>query len=202
MGAFVLETLTFTVREKVTVILGIAVIAAVFATILLVRRNRGQKQRKMSGVGGPSTSWKSYLKLQGLVLCGFLLLGAFIGWVSAYWGPIEGRIVTGGKLVEFRNLDLSQHSVYEDLDVENYSGITIVTKATSPEKGVATLFIYADNGRRAEMPIRELESIADSWSRWDQEHPGKHISLTLRGSQRSGVIPATQADILVYLWSK
>ncbi|HEX4606296.1 MAG TPA: hypothetical protein VH724_20005 [Candidatus Angelobacter sp.] len=187
---------------KITVLAAVILVIVLIAVVIIVKKRSPQNQasggsKKTSG--SAAASWKSYLKLQGLVLCGFLFLGAFLGWISAFFGPVKGQITSGGKLVEYRNLDLSQHPVYEDIDTENYSSIMIVTKTTVPEKGEATLVIYGDGGTSGKGEIRRLNSVANSWSRWEQANPSKHVSISIRGSEQSGVIPATQADIIVYL---
>jgi hypothetical protein len=188
-------------KTELFALIAFVVLGAIAVTLMAV--NKRLKRKQLQSVSASSgASWKAYLKFQGIVLCGFLFLGVSLGWVSVFFSPLKGQIKKGGKLIEYRNLDLSQHPVYEELDIENYSTITIMTKTIAPENSEAILMIYGNGGATDKNEITHLESSASSWSQWDQTNPTKHISLSIKKSERPGIIPATQADVLVYLSSR
>ncbi len=147
----------------------------------------------------PSTiTWSQYLKGQGLLLFFFLLLGSGSAWFSVRYGPYPGKI-SKGQLRTFDKLDPSQHPVYEDVDIENYTQVSVFTRIEAPANGSATLTIYLDHGDNGKLEVSNLESEAATWSRWDQTVAGKHMSLVAGPPTRSGSVSATQMDILVFL---
>jgi hypothetical protein len=147
-----------------------------------------------------SRSWKSYLGGQGALLFIFLLLGGGLAWLSSALGPAQGKIRKGGQLIELREINPSEHPVYEDIDVEKFSEMTVMTRATAPENGSATVTIYLDqNGSAAAGQINSVDSVATSWSRWDQRNESKHLRLVVAPSNYAGAIPASKVNILVYL---
>jgi hypothetical protein len=151
----------------------------------------------------PTTiTWSQYLKGQGALLFFFLLIGGGFAWLSVTYGPYPGRVSKGGQLLKFESLDPSQHPVYQEVDVEKYSEISVFTKSESPANGSATVTIYLDHGDTGKLEFGQLESEATAWSRWNQASTGKRMSLVVGAPTQSGAIPATQVDILVYLTPK
>lgn len=148
-------------------------------------------------------TWRNYLAVQGALLAIALTLGGTVAWVGVTNGPYPGKTSTGGQLLKFENLDPSQHPVYQEVDVENYSEISVLTKTIAPANGSATLAIYLDDkGDAAKLEVGHLDSQAAGWSRWRQANSGKRMSLVVEPPTEAGVIPATQVDVLVYLNSK
>ena len=151
----------------------------------------------------PTTfTWGQYLRGQGALLLFFLLVGGGFARLSVSYGPYPGRISKGGQLVKFENLDPSQHPLYQEVDVENYSEISVFTKAESPANGSAIITIYLDRGEAGQRELGHLDTEAVAWSRWDQATTGKRMSLVAAPPTGPGTIPATQLDILVYLSPK
>lgn len=144
-------------------------------------------------------AWRKYLSVQGALLFCSLVLGGVFAWVAVAYGPYPGKVSNEGQLLKFENLDPSQHPVYEEVDVEKYSQISVFTKTGMPANGSATVTIYLDHGAGGKLEYGQLDSEATAWSRWDQAIAGKRMSLVAGPPTRSGAIPATQMDILVYL---
>lgn len=181
-----------------SVVIAVLVVVILFMGRALHARSGEKGKKKASSIA----SWKSYGKFQGAVLLSFLILGILFGWAGYLFGPVKGRTTTKVKLEEFHNLDLS-HPVFEQLDVDHYSAITVVARATAPEKSAVTVTIYSNYGGSSNSEIATLQSNGtDSWARWDQERPNKTISVAIRPSDLPGETPATQGEILVYLSPK
>jgi hypothetical protein len=174
---------------------------AVLLTILFIwrRRHDSQSAKFMRMSDSSIASWKQYLKGQGIMLCGFLILGAGVGWISVHFGSVPGRNTKGGKLIEYRKLDLTQHEIYAEMDVEHYAAVTIIATVTQPSNGAAVVRVYGDSPAGGKSEINHLDSIAGSWSRWEQTNYSTHLSLIVAGAAQPGSPPATEADVLVYL---
>ncbi len=162
---------------------------------VLVRVLLGKLGRNLTS----SRAWKSYLKGQGALLFVFLLLGGGLAWLSSAYGPAQGKIWKGGQLIEFREINPSEHVVYEDIDIEKFSEITVLTKTTAPENGSATVTIYVDQNGSIDGHINSIDSVATSWSRWDRHNESKHMRLVVAPS---GATPAAKVNVLVYLSPK
>ena len=151
---------------------------------------------------GPSTiAWSQYLKGQGALLFVSLLVGGAFAWLSVAYGPYPGRI-SKGQLLKFENLDPSQHPVYEEVDVENYSDISVFTKSEEPANGSAAVTIYLDHGEAGKLEFGHLDSGTTNWSRWDQSVAGKRLSLVAGPPTQVGGISATKMEILIFLKPK
>jgi hypothetical protein len=149
--------------------------------------------------GSDLDTWRRYLSVQGALLALSLVLGGAIAWVAVANGPFPGKTSTAGQLLKFENLDPSQHPVYQEVNVENYSEISVLTRSGAPMNSSATVAIYLDHGDAAKLEFGHLDSEATGWSRWRQANTGKRMSLVVAPPTRAGAIPATQVDILVYL---
>jgi hypothetical protein len=147
-------------------------------------------------------SWREYLRVQGALVTLALVLGGALAWVAVANGPSLGRTATGGQLLRFENLDPSQHPVYQSVDVENYKQISVFTKTQAPANGSATITIYLDRGDVDKLEVSSLDSEPATWSRWDHANEGNRLSLVAESPTRSGAVPATQMDILVFLGPK
>jgi hypothetical protein len=146
-----------------------------------------------------SRSWKSYIKGQGALLFVFLVLGGGLAWLSSAYGPAQGKIWNFGQLIEFRDINPSEHVVYEDIDVEKFSEITVMTRTTAPENGSASITIYFDQSGSANGHINSLASVATAWSRLDRHNDSKRMHLVVGPSASAGSVPATKMNVLVYL---
>lgn len=149
-----------------------------------------------------TTTWKSYLRGQGILLFGFLLIGGALSWVSFWKAPPTIKVITGGQLLEFRQLNPSEKPVYEDIDVGNYSEITVLTKTNAPQNGSAVVTLYPDEQGLRKIQVKQIEGVTASWTKLEEENFSKHISIVAGRSTRTGSQPATQLDILVYLSGK
>lgn len=146
-------------------------------------------------------TWTQYLKGQGALLFLSLLVGGIVAWISVTYGPYPGR-VSRGQLVKWEDLDPSQHPVYREVDVENYSDIMVLTRTDEPAHGSAALTIYLDHGNAGKLEYGHLDSGTESWSRWDQAVAGKKLNLVAGPPTQTGAVPATKMEILVYLKPK
>jgi len=175
----------------------------IFVAALIGAGVLGLLFRKLGTNLRPSTvAWSQYLKGQGALLFFFLFIGIGSAWLSVTYGPYPGRVSKGGQLHQFGPLDPSTHPVDQEIDVENYSQISVFTTTKSPENGSAIVTIYLDHGEGGKFEIGQLDSAAKSWSRWDQANAGKHMSLVASAPTRPGAIPATELEIVVYLSPK
>jgi hypothetical protein len=143
-------------------------------------------------------TWTFYLKGQGALLFVFLLLGGAVAWLGSQ-GPPKASVREHGKLVEFRQLDPSQEPIFEDVDVENFEEITVITKTTAPPNGSATVTLFPESSGAANGQSQRIESHPGDWSRWDQQNSGKRLSFMVAPSARPGSVPANQMDVLIYL---
>lgn len=151
-----------------------------------------------------SSMWRSYLKGQFLMLFMSLVIGGAFASLSAYFGPAQGKTSLGVQLIQFDKLNPTDHPIYEEINVENYSAITVLTKTSAPPNGSALVTIYADQGSAAmeKSAVKRFDSVATSWSRWDQQNSSKRISLVITPPTQSNTASATEVEILVYLTPK
>jgi hypothetical protein len=173
-------------------IVALAIIAGyIVLRIVLHKINRG--------LPASTATWKSYLKGQGTLLFGFLLIGGVLATVTSYFGTWEGKTSKGGRLVEYRQLNPSEHVVYEEQDVENYRRIAVLARTMAPQNGSATVTIYGDLKGGGNQEMSRIESVADSWSEWTQPlNMSKHLTLKITNG---GTAPgATDIDVLLYLF--
>ncbi len=180
-----------TTAVKTFIIVALAAILIFFALRELLRKIVRKSPTS-------TASWKSYLGGQGSLLFGFLLLGSLLAALTSHFGPWEGKTAKGGRLVEYRQLNPSEHEVYEEQDVENFHHVTVLARTLAPQNGSATVVIYADSKGGGRQEINRIESVTDSWSRWDRQLSTKHITLKItNGGTGPG---ATQIDVLLYLF--
>src|ERR1051325_1721866 len=93
------------------------VVLAGIASYFAIRRFFRKIGRKLPS---STSSWRSYLRGQGTLLLGFLLIGGLLASVSSRFGPWEGKTSKGGRVIEYSHLNPSEHVVYEEQDVEKY----------------------------------------------------------------------------------
>jgi len=201
------KVLGFSVAQIETyAIVVVALIGAGIAVGAFVRRAGGKLPARASASGfGPErapasmSTWKSYLTGQGTILLGFLLAGVILALVFSYYGPWEGKTSKGGRLIEYRQVNPSEHVVYEEQDVENYRNVAVLARTTAPQNGSATITIYGDPKGGGKQEISRIESVADSWSLWTQpQNWNRHITLKVtNGGTGPG---ATQVDVLLYFF--
>jgi hypothetical protein len=179
-------------EPKVLGIIIVAVIVVAIAAVLFIRVGR-----KLT----PSVlTWKTYLGGQGILLFVFLLLGAVIAYVFSQFGPYTGEASNDGQASEFKNLNPSQNVIYEEVNVENYSHITVLARTMAPENGSATVVFYGDPKGGSAQEINRIQSVTGSWSRWEQKNSNKHLTLKIMSG---GNLPAaTDMSVLVYLFPK
>ncbi len=172
-------------------------VAAVLVIGLLIRIFFRKLGKNLSN----SAQWRLYLKGQFLMLSMSLVFGGSLASLSAYFGPAQGKISKGVQLIEFDKLNPTDHPIYEEINVENYSTITVLTKTTAPPNGSALVTIYADQGDATieKSAVKHFDSVATSWSRWDQQNSSKRISLVVTPSTQPNTAAATEVQVLVYL---
>ncbi len=172
-------------------------VAAVLVIGLLIRIFFRKLVKNLSN----SAQWRLYLKGQFLMLSMSLVFGGSLASLSAYFGPAQGKISKGVQLIEFDKLNPTDHPIYEEINVENYSTITVLTKTTAPPNGSALVTIYADQGDATieKSAVKHFDSVATSWSRWDQQNSSKRISLVVTPSTQPNTAAATEVQVLVYL---
>jgi len=150
-------------------------------------------------------TWRSYLKGQGTILFGFLFLGAAlsgVSWALSYYGLGRGKVSEGGQLIEFRQLNPSEHPIYEEIDAGNYSEVAVMTKVIMPENGSATVTVYGDQDGETKGELKRIASVGAAWSRWEHENSSKHLNLIVESGAQSAAESTMQVDVLVYLSPK
>ena len=124
-----------------------------------------------------------------------------MAWLGTRIGETQTRVAKGVQLIKFEKINPAEHSVYEQVEVGAYSHVTVLAETIAPPNGSATVAIFGDqNGAVAEKyEVSRLNSVANSWSRWDQENPGKHLSLVVSPPSQANTAPATEVEVRVYL---
>lgn len=159
-------------------------------------------QKLKINLGTSSVTWRGYLRGQGLLLFLFLLIGIGLAVFFDRLGPSDSKIIAGGQLVQLRDVNPSEHPIYEELDVENYSQITILAKVSAPDAGSASITAYIDQSPSGRGPIEHIDCAATSWSEWQRPNRGKHLSLVAAPSVQPGAVTATKMDVFIYLSPK
>ncbi len=189
--------MTHAIRGLSTTTLIYIAIAVVVLGVILVKGFF----RKLGKNLPNSDPWRMYLKGQFLMLFMFLVIGGGLASLSAYFGPAQGKISKGVELIPFDKLNPNDHPIFEEINVENYSYITVLTKTTAPPNGSALVTIYADQGDATveKSAVKHFDSIATTWSRWDQQNSSKRISLVVTPPTQPNTASATEVQVLVYL---
>jgi hypothetical protein len=177
----------------------IAIVVGIIVVLAIVRAVLGPNWRRIFSSIKISRWW-----VQGALLSGRLLIGMAVAGISFYYGPplAKSKISKGGQLIEkYRKLNLREQTQHLELNVENYSRITVFTRTTAPENSSATVTILGFRDRGTNGEINRIESIS-SWSSWDQEDPNSNLRIVVEPLARAGTIPATEVDVLIYLTPK
>jgi hypothetical protein len=180
----------------------LALIVLVLLVSVLLRRSL---QRFAKEISDNASTWRLYLRGQGTVLFLFLLGGASLSWGSwalARYVPGISGADEGGRLTEFRDVNPSEHPVYEEVEAKSYRRITVMTRTTAPENASATVTLYDDQDGKTKGEIKRIDSAASAWSRWDHENANRNLSLVIESSNQPGVSKATKVDVLIYLSTK
>jgi len=175
---------------------GIVTVVLVAAVIILgAILKRGFRRTRAT-----SSSWKSYIGGQGLLLFFFLVLGFALAWLSLYAGPNPhpGR-VTQGKLVAY-HVDPSKGIFVEEQDVRNCPHITVFAQTAAPQDGSATIVVYGESSKVARHEIGRMDMVAGVWSRWEIQNSSDRLTLNI--ATGAGAQPATMVDVLVFLSSE
>jgi len=155
---------------------------------------------KRLGIALPASAftWQSFLRGQGTIIAGFLLLGASIGWLSfRFLGQNPGQTTTEIRMAEYRQLALTDQPIFEKLDCDGYSHISIYAKSSAPQASTVSVRFIPDRTKPGEPAAITLEGVDSAWSRLDQTISAKHLTLII-GTGDQGT-RATQADVLVFL---
>jgi len=176
----------------------IALVLGITVAIVLIRRGfSGLKKNLLSSI-----TWGQYFKGQGSLLILITLAGAATAGGSSYFGK-RITVTKGVQLQEFR-LNPADHPAFQELNVEQYSNITILARTSAPENGSAIVSVFSDqndvSGSRYE--VQRMDSVSSSWSRWDQSSPGKRLSLVISPPTDPGLTSATEVEIRAYLSPK
>lgn len=170
------------------VLLGLAVIVLFFVFVL----------RKGSG-SSLWQAWRAYVLGQGLVLFTYLLIGIALAGIGSYFGPLIGKVETGGKLIEYRHVDLTKGPVVKEYqDVANFSHMTVFTKTITPDNSMAMVTILGVPRIGTGPDAKRIES-SSTWSRWDQQSNYSGIRVVAEPAAQAGATGASQVDILVYV---
>src|ERR1700694_5824772 len=142
----------------------LALIALVVLVFFLVRRFLRTLGKK---IPDNASTWRLYLRGQGTVLFLFLLGGGALSWGSwalARYEPGISGTEEGGQLIEFRDVNPSEHPVYEEVEAKSYRRITVMTRTTAPEYASATVTLYDDQDEKNRSEIKRIDSAAPAWS--------------------------------------
>lgn len=151
------------------------------------------------GVAVPEkvVSWRSYIRGQGVLLFGCLVLGGAFGWLTMRYGQPNTDVASGWKVIEYRQLSIGEQAVYEDLDLSGYNHISFYAKVTSsPGTKLNVRAIPID----ATLGDRNLSFDIDdsSWSRGDGQISAKHLTFAISNSHPNAINPV-KADVIVVL---
>jgi hypothetical protein len=185
--------------STMTLIVAILVAIVVIAVLSISLRKLGRRMPKSL------VTWRLYLKGQGAILFGFLFLGAalsYASWALSHYGTSRGKVSEGGQLIEFRQLNPSEHPIYEEIDVHDYPKVTLITRTVAPENGSATITVYGDQDGESKREIKRIASVGAAWARWEHENSSKHLSLIVEPAAQPTANSAMQVDVLVYLSPK
>ncbi len=177
---------------KTYTIIALAAVVAYFLIRALLRKVGRKLPTSIS-------TWKTYLRGQGTLLFGFLLIGVVLASITSHLGPSEGKTSKGGRVIEYRQVNPSEHVVYEEQDVEHYRHIVVYARTIAPQNGSAAITIYGDQKGGGKQEISQIDSVGDSWSQWNQPlNFSRHLTLKItNGGTGPG---ATQVDVLLYLF--
>ena len=187
-----LSSLSSIVNSPLKIVLVVLAVAVIVLSGLL---------KRAAGKTSPGTSsWKSYIKSQGMLLFVFLMIGGVLAWTSSKLGPSPDNVTTGGKLVEYRNVDPSKNVIVMQQAVQNYHHITIFAQAAAPLNSSASITIYGESTQGGKHEIGRIDATAGAWSRWERQNSSNNLTITI--ATGAGVSPATQVDVLVFLSSE
>lgn len=156
---------------------------------------------KKLGVALPASaiSWQSFLRGQGTILAGFLLLGAALGWFSIrFFGNQTSRTTDQIKLAEYRQLNIAAQPVYENLDSGGYTQLSVYAKAIAPQASTVSIRVIIDDNRMGTQRSVVFQGTDSAWSRLDEKISAPHLTLVI-GDASVGTAKATQADVFVFL---
>jgi hypothetical protein len=190
----------YAITSRPILILALIVLATLVAVLLRrFLRRLGKK------IPDNASTWRQYLRGQGTVLFLFLLGGASLSWgswaLTRYEPGLSGE-EDGGRLTEFRDVNPSEHAVYEEVEAKAYRHITVMTRTSAPENASATVTLYDDQDGRTKSEIKRIDSVSSAWSRWDHANANRNLSLVIESSNDPGVSKAIKVDVLIYLSTK
>lgn len=188
----------FEVTSRPMLILALTVIFVILMAFLL--RKFALKVAK--SIPDNARTWREYLRGQGTLLFLSLFVGAAISWGT--WAVEHYELGTseaekGGRLAEFRDVDPSEHPVYEEIQAKGYRSITVMTRTTAPENASATVTLYGDQDGIIKSEIKRIDSVASGWTRWDHQNQDRNISLVIESANQAGGSKTTKMDVLIYL---
>lgn len=152
------------------------------------------------------TTWKSYVRLQGIILFSFLLAGGGLASLPAgltYFtniiAPPKGTSARGLAVVEYRELDPSPGTVVKDyIGLNNVSGITMLTRVSEPKNGSAVVMLEGFNDRTGATELKRFESLSASWLRWEQKNTFTKVRVHVEPPAGEGTTSATKVDVLLF----
>jgi hypothetical protein len=187
----------FEVTSRPTLILALIVLTIILVALLL----RKFALHVMKSIPGNARTWREYLRGQGTLLFLSLFVGTALSWGA--WALKHYELGTsdaakGGRLAEFRDIDPSEHPVYEEIQAKGYRSFTVMTRTTAPENASATVTLYGDQNGIIKSEIKRIDSVASGWTRWDHQNEDRNISLVIESANQAGS-KTTKVDVLIYL---
>lgn len=132
---------------------------------------------------------------QTVVLFFFLVLGAGVARFGAYYGspPISSK--SGGKLVEYRNLEL-RNAVIKHEDVKGFSQLSLFARIIEPQDASANVVVYGlkDDGSASE--IQRINRVSSTWTSFDQQITYSAIEIRLETQSALDVVSQTSPSPL------
>jgi hypothetical protein len=186
------------VTSRPMLILALIVLTIILVAFLL----RKFALHVMKSIPGNAKTWREYLRGQGTLVFLALFVGAALSWGT--WAFEHYELGTsdaekGGRLAEFRDVDPSEHPVYEEIQAKGYRRITVMTRTTAPENASATVTLYGDQDGIIKSEIKRIVSVASGWTRWDHQNEDRNISLVIESANQAGGSKTTKVDVLIYL---
>lgn len=175
-----------------------SIVVALLALMLIPAvRRLWSRQRSFFKQQHTADTWKSYLRGQGLILFGFLIVGSLLGLLSFRLGPSIPRVVADGELIEIRDVDPSQQPVFEEREMGSYTHLMLLARTTAPENGGAAITLYGQEAGGSWGLMQRMQAIS-RWSKMERGSFPRRLVIVVDRPAGGTSIAATRVDVLLY----
>lgn len=179
--------------------LGAVVCVALAAGIwrYVIHRHRLKTHPMKTALSASTITWMPFLRGQGAILFGFLVMGGALGWLSTIYGLGGSQVTTDGKLIEFRQVDIGEHPVYEEIDVEGYHHLSAFATALAPPASKISIRVIPHESQSGGQGVA-FESGDSSWTKLEETISAKRVTMVIEGLQPVAA-KSGKADVIVFL---